>query len=84
MADVLSRTVYCSVELLSACPKSHLFVTTPAIRDTILVVDPTPFELGRYVRLNPGHHNEEEVRVVGFGRPLTPAEQLALKEEEAP
>ena len=46
------------------------------------MVDTSTFVLGRYIRINPGHDTQEDNRVVGFGRRLTPEEVRPLASPE--
>ena len=73
----------CTYTNLSRCAQTLLLQTTPALSDSLLVADTSAFKLGRYIRINPGRDTQEDSKIVGFGRRLSPAEVNELAEMAA-
>ena len=68
----------CQYVNLSRCEQSAVSSLAHAGSPMLLLSDTTKFKLGRYIRINPGAINEEDSRIVGFGRRLEPDEMRLL------
>ncbi|KAL1496648.1 hypothetical protein AB1Y20_014249 [Prymnesium parvum] len=69
----------CSAADLSGCERTTLAAGVGALSLSLAVGDTSALALGRFVRINPGGLNQEDAKIVGFGRPLTPEEAETLQ-----
>lgn len=77
-SEPTARLGLCTYLDLTMCESTTLVSTVSALSLSVAVASTENFVLGRYIRFNPGGLNQEDARVVGFGKKLTEAERKQL------